>query len=103
MAKAKTLGWLTFAVAVGILIAFLTLQDADFHGISTLLFWIALAIVPDLLPVALGFGTQITMSFPILLAAAITFDTPVAMVIAGLGAFDSREFSRQIPVWRALF
>src|SRR5919106_5149209 len=103
MAKAKTLGWLTFAVAVGILIAFLTLQDADLPALSTLLFWIALAIVPDLLPVALGFGTQITMSFPILLAAAIHFDAPVAMVISGLGAFDIREFKRQIPLWRALF
>jgi signal transduction histidine kinase len=72
-------------------------------SISTVLFWLALLATADLLPVALGFGTQVTMAFPILLAIAIIFQPPVAMALAGVGSFDIREFRREIPLLRALF
>jgi hypothetical protein len=70
-----------------------------------LLFWILLLMSAELLPVSLGYQTQVTMSYPITLAAAITYSSEpaVAMIIAGLGAFDIRELRREIPVWHALF
>jgi signal transduction histidine kinase len=72
-------------------------------SVATFLFWIALIIAAELLPVALGFDSQVTMSFPLILAVAILFDPFVAMVTAGLAAFDLRELRREIPLWRAVF
>ena len=69
------------------------------------LFWIGFLAAIDLLPVTLGYGTEVTMAFPIHLALAITFRNQpwVAMAIAGLGAFDLREIRREIPLFRSLF
>ena len=69
-----------------------------------ILFWIAILAGAELLPVSLGFGTEVTMAFPIHLALAITFRNQpwVAMAIAGLGAADLREFKREIALLRAL-
>ena len=74
-------------------------------GISTYLFWIALLAAIELLPVSLGFGTEVTMSFPIYLALAILFRDQmwVPMMIAAVGSTDPREFTREVPLWRALF
>ena len=61
-----------------------------------ILFWVAILAGAELLPVSLGFGTEVTMAFPIHLALAITFRHQpwVAMAIAGLGAAD-QENSRE--------
>jgi signal transduction histidine kinase len=80
-----------------------SLGDPEIPPASTLLFWIALLLIANLLPVALGFGTEITMSFPIHIAVAILFNPFIAMVVTGLGSFDMREIRRQISVFRALF
>jgi signal transduction histidine kinase len=74
-------------------------------AISTYLFWIALLAAVELLPVSLGFGTEVTMAFPIYLALAILFRDQiwVAMTITAIGSADPREFTRKIPLWRALF
>lgn len=82
---------------------------AESHGagpaISTYIFWIALLAAVELLPVSLGFGTEVTMAFPIYLALAILFrDQPwVAMTITAIGSTDPREFTHEVPIWRALF
>ncbi len=77
--------------------------DEPFPDISTVIFWIALLLGAELLPVSLGYQSQVTMAFPLALAIAILFEPGVAMAIAGLGAFDVREFRREIPIWHALF
>jgi signal transduction histidine kinase len=43
------------------------------------------------------------MGIPILLAVALLFPPLTAMIIAGVGAVDLREFRREIPLYRALF
>ena len=74
-----------------------------FPDVSTAIFWVALLLGAELLPVSLGYQSQVTMAFPLALAIAIVFEPGVAMAIAGLGAFDVREFRREIPIWHALF
>jgi signal transduction histidine kinase len=72
-------------------------------SITEILFWAFLLAVAELLPVTLGFETRITMGFPIMIAAAILYEPPLAMAIAGLGSFDTRELRRDLPLHRALF
>jgi signal transduction histidine kinase len=83
----------------------LIVQQPDPPAVSTLIFWTALLAAVELLPVSLGFGSEVTMGFPIHLALAITFRSQpwVAMLIAGVGALDVREVRGQIPIWRAAF
>jgi signal transduction histidine kinase len=102
MNKGKLMAFIVIGAAVLALVVSAT-EPFTPPAISTILFWLALLTVADLLPVALGFGTQVTMSFPILLAVAIIFQPPLAMALAGIGSFDIREFRREIPLWRALF
>jgi signal transduction histidine kinase len=104
MQRARPFAWAVVAVTVAITVV-LASNGTNIAPTSSLIFWVALLLSAELLPVSLGFETQVTMSFPITLAAAIVFhhEPLVAMVIAGLGAFDIRELRRQIPVWHALF
>lgn len=102
MRRGKLLGWL---VSIGAAIALIAAwqQAVDPPGVSTFLFWIVLLSAAEVLPVSLGFQTRVTMSFPITIALAALFDPAVAMTIAAIGAFDTREFKGDIPLWRALF
>ena len=85
------------------LLARFLVAGPDLPPVPTLIFWAVLLAIAELLPVTLGFQTSITMGFPILFAAAILFDPPIAMAIAGVGYFDNRELRRTIPLHRALF
>ncbi len=67
------------------------------------LFWVALLLAAELLPVSLGFDTRVTMSLPIMIAIALLFEPAIAMTMAALGAFDGREFRGEIPLWRSVF
>lgn len=69
---------------------------------SVLLFALTVAVV-DLIPVPGWGGLQLSLSFPILLGAAIVFDPPVAAAIAFVGSSDPRELRREMPFLRALF
>jgi signal transduction histidine kinase len=103
MQRAKVFAWL-LVVITGSLLAFLLYRaSGEAPPISTFLFWVALLIVAELLPVSLGFESQVTMAFPIVLAVSLLFEPATTMIIAGLGAFDRRELRREIPVWHALF
>jgi signal transduction histidine kinase len=98
----KFLGWSVVTLAGASLLLAAVLKPG-FVDVPQLLFWLALLIIADLLPVALGFGAQVSMAFPVLIAISILFPPSAAMVTAGLGAVDAREFRREIPLWRALF
>src|SRR5688572_33327942 len=67
--------------------------------VGDLIFWASLIAAAELLPVSLGFGTEVTMAFPLHLATAIVFRNQpfFAMAIAGFAAIDIREFKRAIP------
>jgi signal transduction histidine kinase len=103
MHRAQVFAWTVVAAAAAILTWLSLSGEGALPGPSTILFWAGLAAVAELLPVALGYETRLTMIFPILLAVAILYEPFPAMVIAGLGAFDMREVKREIPLWRALF
>ncbi|CAN5585076.1 hypothetical protein BH24ACT26_BH24ACT26_20770 [soil metagenome] len=96
--------WALVAATIAI-IAFLLVGDVDPPSAAEFIFWAALLLAAELLPVSLGFQTQVTMSFPITVALAIHFhqQPAIAMAIAGLGSFDVREWRREIPPWHALF
>ena len=100
----KVSGWLLVCATFGIM-ALLASQGIDPPSTVEFLFWIGLLLSAELLPVSLGFKTQVTMSLPITLAVAIHFHSQpvIAMAIAGLGSFDIRELRREIPLWHALF
>ena len=99
----RFVGWLTTAMALAVLILFATLDDRPGPQIPVFLFWLALLIVAQVLPVSLGFGAQVTMAFPLLVAVAILFPPSVAMAAAGIGSIDPREFKGELALHKALF
>jgi signal transduction histidine kinase len=103
MHRAQLFAWTVVVAAAATLVWLSVSGGGTLPGPSTILFWAGFAAVAELLPVALGYETRLTMIFPILLAVAILYQPFPAMVIAGLGAFDMREIKREIPLWRALF
>ena len=105
MSRGKVFGWVVILATTGLTAWLLSESTDSGPAVSTYLFWIALLAAVELLPVSLGFGTEVTMSFPIYLALAILFRDQiwVAMLITAIGSTDPREFKREIPAWRALF
>jgi signal transduction histidine kinase len=65
-------------------------------------FAVCIAII-DLIPVPAWSGLQLSVSFPVLLGAAVLFPPAVAGAIALVGSFDPRELRGQIPVLRAAY
>jgi signal transduction histidine kinase len=98
----KQYSWLVVGVTTFLMLWGLT-AGQDLHDFFKILFWFLLLASVQILPVSLGFGSEVTMGFPIHLALAMLFDPWIAMAIAGAAAFDIREFRRQIPIHRALF
>lgn len=103
MSSFRVYAWGIVLVTAGAALFASTSSYGDPFPITEILFWAVLLAVAELLPVTLGFETRITMGFPIFIATAIIFEPTVAMIIAGLGAFDSREFRRELPLHHALF
>lgn len=70
-----------------------------------MVFWVLIMAAADLLSVSLGFGSQVTMAFPIHLAIGILFrgHPGLVMIAAGLAAIDTRELTRQVDLIRAGF
>jgi signal transduction histidine kinase len=65
-------------------------------------FAVSIAVI-DLIPVPAWSGLQLSVSFPVLLGAAVLFPPAVAGAIALVGSCDPRELRRQIPVLRAAY
>ncbi|MDQ3981897.1 MAG: sensor histidine kinase [Actinomycetota bacterium] len=105
MTRGKVFAWLVIAATAALMSWSISESSGSGPPISTYIFWIALLAAVELLPVSLGFGTEVTMAFPIYLALAILFHDQiwVAMTITAIGSADPREFKREIPLWRALF
>src|SRR5688572_25282708 len=103
MGRQKAFGWITVVVTGAVLLWEVQVSDGATPSILTFVFWIGLLAAVDLLPVTLGYGTEVTMGFPIHLALAILFhDQPwVAMTIAGIASFDQRELRQEIALYHA--
>jgi signal transduction histidine kinase len=65
--------------------------------------WIGVVAAVELLPVPFWRGLQISVGFPILLAAGLVFQPGAAALVALIGSFDPREFKREVSLLRALF
>lgn len=100
--RSQIFGW-SMVPLVALVFLFLVRDGLEMPELSGILFWIGLLVVAELLPVTLGFGTVVTMSFPVALAIEILYEPAIAMVIVGIGSVDLREFRGEIPAWRALF
>jgi signal transduction histidine kinase len=68
-----------------------------------LLLWTLAVAAMDLMPVQGPASAQLSLSFPILLAAAFVFMPPVAAAIAAAGSIDQRELKRTIRPLKAVF
>jgi signal transduction histidine kinase len=102
--RLKIFAFTVVAVALATTVLLLV-EDVTWPALGSFLFWTALLAASELLPVSMGYGTEVTMAFTVHLGIAIVFRSQpgVAMAIAGLGAVDIREFKRQIPPLKALF
>lgn len=102
MERGRLYDW-SVVVSTSAVLAYLYATRGEGPPLSTFLFWIAVLIAIELLPVTLAFESQVVMSFPIHLAIAMLYPPWTAMTIAGIGAFDPREFKREVSLHRALF
>jgi signal transduction histidine kinase len=102
MESGRFYDWTVVAVTLATLV-YLYLERGPGPSFSTFLFWIVVLIAVELLPVTLAYESEVVMSFPIHLAIAMLYPPWAAMTIAGIGAFDAREFRRQVTPHRALF
>jgi signal transduction histidine kinase len=103
--KSTLYAWSVAAAAVAILVSGALADSRPVPPLTTFVFWILILMAANLLPVAMGFGVQVTMAFPILLALILVFSRQpwVAMLIAVVGTVDIREFKRQIALHKAVF
>ncbi len=85
-----------------VLLAAALLRDPRSITPGVWFFAIAVAVI-DLIPVPAWSGLQLSVSFPVLMAAAVLFDPPLAGGIALVGSFDPREFRGQVSVLRAAY
>jgi len=99
---ARVLQVLVVVPVVAFLAAVLPEHRSELLQVPVLLFALTVAVV-DLIPVPGWGGLQLSLSFPILLGAAIVFPPPVAAAIAFVGSADPRELRRETPPLRALF
>jgi signal transduction histidine kinase len=102
--RSKLFAWAVVA-GTALLFVLLAIREDSWPNLTEVIFWVALLAGAELLAISLGASAAVTMGFPIHLAVAIVFrDQPtVAMLIAGLGAFDALELRRDIALHKALF
>ena len=77
-------------------------RDLDAITVGVWFFALCVAVV-DLIPVPTWGGLQLSLSFPVLLAAAMLFPPAISGLVGAIGSFDPREVRREIPVLRSLW
>jgi signal transduction histidine kinase len=100
----RALEILTVVTAVGcLLVAVTRSHDTLSQDIADVAIWLPVVVLADLMPVTLWKPIELTMSLPVLLAAAIVFPPVVAFTLGFIGNTDRRELRRRIPLLRGLF
>jgi signal transduction histidine kinase len=80
------------------------LNPRPHDSLTHLLFWTMAVGVVELLPVPVSPLLRLSLSFPILLAVAILYESPfIVGAVTLLGLFDPREIRREIPILTAMF
>ena len=90
------------AVVIAVLVGAAISNPGQFWDWRLILWAVAVAAM-DLMPVQGPASAQLSLSFPILLAAAFVFMPPVAAAIAAAGSMDQRELKRTIRPLKAVF
>ena len=100
----------TAATAYGLLVVVPTLVIISFllarssAPISpTLIVWVLMVAVVELLPVSTWAGVQVSLGFTLLTAVANIFAPPLAALVAFVGECDPREYRRDVSLVQALF
>jgi signal transduction histidine kinase len=71
--------------------------------VAEVLAWVLAVLLADLMYVRIGKSVTLSMSLPVLLAAALIYAPGVAGVIAFLGCLDPRELRGKLSIERILF
>ncbi|MGZ4108880.1 MAG: sensor histidine kinase [Actinomycetota bacterium] len=72
-------------------------------AVPSIVLWIALVAIVDLLPIPAWGGLVVSLSFPILVAASLVYPPAIAGAVALLGSSDVRELRRELRPLKALF
>jgi signal transduction histidine kinase len=65
--------------------------------------WAAIVAAVDLAPIRVWRSVSVSMSFPVTLAAGMTFLPTEAAIVSFLGSFDPREFRGEVSVAKSMF
>lgn len=65
--------------------------------------WLLIVVIADLMPVRLWREVRLTMSLPVLLAAATAYPPAEVGLLAFMGSVDARELRGEVRVSRAIF
>lgn len=70
---------------------------------STLVLWVGVVAIVELLPVSVWRGLQVSVGFPVLMAVSFLYSPEIAMVAGFLGSSDPREFRREVNPAKGAF
>lgn len=101
-ARARAFHWIVSAFTILGLAVFLDLHHPR-ENAAELGAWILASLLADLMYVRIGRSITLSMSLPVVLAAALLHAPAVAALIAFLGSLDPRELRGQSSVERILF
>jgi signal transduction histidine kinase len=65
--------------------------------------WAGVVAAVDLVPIRVWRSVSVSMSFPVTLAAGMTFLPTEAAIVSFLGSFDPREFRGEVSVAKSIF
>lgn len=99
---AKALHWLVAVVTVGVLGVLIVNESAHLDA-PELAAWILASLLADLMYVRIGTSVTMSMSLPVLLAAAFLHEPGITGLIAFLGCLDPRELQGKSPIDHILF
>jgi signal transduction histidine kinase len=86
------------------LVPHILLNPRPGDSVVHLLAWTLVVAVVELLPVPVSQVLRLSLSFPILLAVAILYESPLVVgVVTVLGLFDPRELRGEVSLLTALF
>src|SRR4051794_24051290 len=100
--RAKAFHWITSGVTVLGLVAILETHHPR-EDAAEIAAWVLACLLADLMYVRIGRSITLSMSLPVVLAAALLHAPAVAALIAFLGSLDPREIRGQSSVERILF
>lgn len=100
--RAKAFHWLVSVATIAVLALLLDLHHPS-EGAAQLGAWVVACLLADLMYVRIRRGISLSMSLPVVLAAALLYSPAVTALIAFLGSLDPREIRGKTSIDRILF